>query len=580
MGNKHLLLLLLCIFIVFLPSINGQFLNWDDLTHLVNHEATNGISITNIRQAFSETIGKIYIPLTTLSFAIERHVFGLNPLVFHLTNIGLHMINSFLVIAIAMRLGVVPLGAIVAGFIFALHPMKVESVAWITERKDVLCALFYFLAIRQWLIFRISSTTKNLWLTFGFSVLSLLAKPMALSLPVALAVIELFNSPRLDRKRCVLLGVLAAVLAPLVWMTYCHHVRFPIHNPFESLLIWAYTFAFYPFKWVLPFDLTPIYVLPQPIALTNPIYASALIFVTAFFVGLWRLPKKSWVVFPMLFYVATMFFVFRFDEGNDINIVADRFLYIPSLMLSIACGVWFARFWQKARYLFFAMICVWGVIGIHQCAFWQNTIALWTQALAINPKNTIALNDRAEAYFKEQAYDLSIADYTAILKIKPGDADTHFNRGIVYQKAGNHVLATDDFTRVIAAFEWYDKAYNHRGISLLALGRLDQAFADFNEAIKRNPTNTKALFNRGLVHQKRGHDLLALNDYDAVLAIAKQMGEKDSDQSLVYNNRGIILVHLKRVPEAIESFKRANALDQSNQEAQYNLKVALTMAQQ
>ncbi len=177
------LALLIITALTFLPALRGEFLNWDDDRHLTENLQAQIFSWKNTVDIFKSTINKTYIPLTILSFNLEHRLFGLNPFVYHLNNLLLHLAVVIAIFFLAVTVGLSARGAFLAALLFGIHPMHTESVAWITERKDVLYALFYILSLHGYCHYLIKRGKLSYLLSLGFAFLSILAKPMALSLP-------------------------------------------------------------------------------------------------------------------------------------------------------------------------------------------------------------------------------------------------------------------------------------------------------------------------------------------------------------------------------------------------------------
>lgn len=552
--------------VIYLPLLNAQFLNWDDQYHIVNNQATYALDWAHLKIAFTQVIQKVYMPLTTLVWTIERAIFGLNPTVFHVTNMIIHALNACLVGVLAMRLGLMPLGALVAALIFSTHPMRVESVAWITETKDVLCALFYVLTLIQWIDYRRSPSRGAYMLALFYALLALLAKPMAISLPITLLVMDIFLQIRLQRADFINKLPFAVLSGLIGLITYQHHIRFPLSNLLENISIFCYTVMFYPIKFILPLQLTPIYTLPEPIVWMNPIYLVSILGVGGLAGLIFIVRRNRWILCSILFWIGSMFFLFRYDGGHDINIVADRFIYIPSIFACIAIGYWFEHFKKIGRTLIIILIIVYAWLSFNQARYWQDSVTLFSYAIRLNSRNTVALNNRGGAYHEKKKYDLAINDYTRILEIKPGDSDTLMNRGLSYQSKADHTLAISDFNEVLLVYPTYARGYLQRGVSFLKLGLYEQALNDFARTITINPDYAEAYYNRGLVFLKLGQTENALHEFNQAVKLKPTLIS-------AYNNRGVLLARLKAFDLAKKDFKRVLNQDPKNEEALYNLKV-------
>ena len=468
------------IFIVFSPCVRLGFINFDDDTHLVNNPATGKWGAASFQLMWSQPVQRVYIPLTTLSFAIERNLVGLNPWLYHLDNVLLHIANSLLVAIIALRLNL-PLGAaIFAGAIFGLHPMRVESVAWVTERKDVLCAFFYLLACYQWLKYRATLERRSWVFVHVFCALSLLAKPMAISLPFALLGLDWYMRRRINAAAFKdKMGILILCLA-LGWVTYQWHIRNPIDDAFKAMQLWVSSAVFYWQKFFIPFGLNPIYPIPTGNQLLLRFLVSALVLVAIFW-SLWRWRGERLWALAVAFYACSIFFILRLDDRSDIHWVADRFMYIPSIALCWWLGNVFYRYWRWGVLVVFGL----GVLAFQQIPVWKDSVSLWSYVLAHSPDEPLAYNNRADAYIDLKQPQKAIDDYTYLIgllermpsrniisrisdghggetvMVKPwhlNAVEVKFNRALAYDEAGHFDKAVADFDDVIQHYPNYDAA--------------------------------------------------------------------------------------------------------------------------
>lgn len=552
--------------LIYLPTLNAQFLNWDDQNHIILNEATRGLSLTHLKLAFTQAIQSVYMPLTTLTWAIERTLFGLDPFVFHLTNVIIHAINACGVMWLALRLGIRGMGPLIAALLFAWHPMKVESVAWVTERKDVLCAFFYILTLLAWHSYRITSRRKFYLLALALTTCALLAKPMAISIPIILLLWDWFLTGKIIRRQFIDKIPVMVLSIGIGWLTYQHHMRMPIDHLIQNALIFFYTALFYPITFILPINLTPFHTLPHPIAWSNGIYSLSALLMLIVIISLWVLRRYRWYIFAMLFWMGSMFFLWRYDEAHDINIVADRFFYIPSIGICLALGYAYQNATVRRALLIWSILIVMALLSARQVRYWHDSFTLYNYVLSLNPTNTIALNNRGEAWYQRKQYARSIDDYNQVLTLKPNDADTLMNRGLSYQALNQHEHAIEDFDRVIQLFPHYARAYNQRGVSYLRLKQLDRAMIDFNQTIQLSPDYAHAYINKGLIFQQTQRNDEAIEQYTKALAI---------DPTLVsaYNNRGVLLAQRRLFDQARHDFKQVLHYEPTNRDAVYNLNV-------
>jgi len=375
-----LAIILIIVFISYLPTLKSEFVQWDDDVHVLDNLSIRSLDREHIGDIFKDRINKIYLPLTTLSFAVEYHYFGFNPFIYHLNNLILHLFIIAFIFWLGMRLELTIIGASIGALIFGIHPIHVESVAWITERKDVLYAFFYMAALLSYMRYLDVLSYRFLVLTTILGVLSMLAKPMALSLPLILLLLDWFKGRKIGLKAILEKLPIFILTAAITWMTYSGHARIPGKNTLEGVLIWPWTFVFYLRQFLFPFFSVPVYRLPHPITYLNIQYLLPLITFGIVVFSVFRLRKYRWFIFSFAFYFLSIFFLLRFDELKDTNMVADRFMYLPSLGFCLLLGLGFERLWKKKIIAIACLIILTAFFSVKtykQCQIWQNSTTLW-----------------------------------------------------------------------------------------------------------------------------------------------------------------------------------------------------------
>jgi len=336
--GRILILILAVTFISFSASLNNEFTNWDDDFHLTENFVVQSIDFENIVHIFKNSVQSTYIPLTIFSFALEYHFFKLNPFIYHLNNLLLHLGVVTLIYLFSLRMGLAPLAAGLGALLFGIHPMHVESVAWVTERKDVLYAFFYMMALCTYMNYLEGKQKRFYLLTLFFGLLSILAKPMALSLPLVLLVCDWFKKKKLTLKVFLEKVPFILYIIPITWITYSLNARMPGESIQEALILWIWSFSFYIQKFFLPINLNPFYLWPEPIGITHLPYLGSLMVFLLCMLLLYIFRKQRWYVFALVFYFFSIFFLLRFDKGAEPQIVADRYMYMPSVGFCLLFG--------------------------------------------------------------------------------------------------------------------------------------------------------------------------------------------------------------------------------------------------
>ena len=552
MNNRHVLAAVAgvaaVVLLAYSPSLNNQFVNWDDDAHLLDNPFVQSFSFPEI---FTTTVNGIYIPLTSLSFALEYHFFKADPFIYHLDNLLLHLAVTVMVLLFGLRCGLSVPAAGLAALIFGLHPAHVESVAWVTERKDVLYAFFYMSALLYYRrhLRRLKQGTAHrrgweFWLTLISGFLSVLAKPMALSLPLVLFLLDWFFRRKLTIRSCVEKIYCGLAVFPVVWVTYVLQMRTPVIQLPDSILIWIWCFVFYIQKMFFPDYFVPIYHLPAPVALTNPSYVSAVFLFVVFWASLWYFRKNRLFVFAALFYILSIFFLPRLDHSADINVVGDRFLYLPMLGWCMFLGGFCVNLWTRYRNSFIVrtafLLAGTAVLSFlffqtaRQCRVWYNGASLWEHQLRYQGQAATALiyNKIAQAYMQEPDFAdnparvESAEDYLRkAIAIKPDYAQAYFHLGQLAMRKEDFVLARIYFKKTIALDGKHFDAYFQLGRLYDRGGQYDLAIEVFRKAIEAEPDH------EGMYRQ-------ILNFYEQTAALDPQVyGQEWKSLSGQYNRR-------------------------------------------
>ena len=561
-----LLVILTITFVCFLPTLNNKFLNWDDDIHLTENPSVRSFDIKNI---FTSDINGTYIPLTVLSFAIEHYFFGYNPFVYHLNNLLLHLAVTGLVFLFALRLGVKIWTATFTALLFGIHPMHVESVAWVTERKDVLYAFFYMMALCGYLRYLEEKKVGSYVLTIVFGVLSILAKPMALSLPLIMFVCDWVKGRKFER--AVLLEKIPHFLyvIPIAWITYSLNARMPGENFLRGTLIWMWSLTFYIWKFLLPVILIPLYSLPKPISIFNPHYVFAISILFLLLICFVRYRRDRWMIFAGFFYLFSIFFLLQYDTFER-QIVADRFMYLASIGICMLLGVLWEKIWgtlNKRGIIFrnagyFCLIILFSALCIKtysQNKVWKDDVVLWSYVIQHSDREALAYVNRGVAYYKDQAkYNLAKADFNKAIDIDPDFTRAYINRGAVHSKQKEYRLALGDYNKALQLLSDDDsskaKVYRNRGLTYSKQKKYNLAMYDYNKALSINPSFAEAYNARGMLFGMRGDNNLALADLNKAIVINSEFLE-------AYNNRGIVYMQMGSYDLAISDFDKALRVD-------------------
>ncbi len=582
-GRAFILALLLAGVTIFVyrPAWNGGFL-WDDDVYITNNElltAPDGLR----RIWFSLDSPSQYFPLVYTSFRVEHALWGLNPTGYHWVNLVLHVANALLVWAVVARLKVP--GAWLAGAIFALHPVQVESVAWITERKNVLMAFFFLLTLLAWIAF-VDERTKRPWPFYGLALilylLALSAKTTACTLPAALFFILWLQNKPIGWKRIfqiipfLVLGLAMGGLA-LWWERYhqgTNRAVFTFLTPIERVLVASRAVWFYLSKLIWPSNLTFIY--PRwdiaPTQFLNYVWLLAGLILCVAIYFLRRYVGRS-VEVAAAFFIATlspvlgfiMLYTFRY------TFVADHYQYLacigPIALVSAGLINLADTFKNRRTFILSAVLCMVALLATltrRQAAMYGNIETLWRTTLTRNPGCWMAHNNLGIALFEKGQLDEAIAHYRTTLKMQPDFWDADYNLGSALLRKGEVDEAILYCDKAVAKQPNDPDAQVTLANALLQKKRIDDAIVHYQKALAIRPDYFLARY--GL-----GHALLEKGQLDAAIEHCRAALLIRPDNSDCHTILAIALDERGKSAEAIQHYEKALGISPQSVSALNNL---------
>ncbi len=578
-----ILCLALAVGAAFLPMLGNGFTNWDDPEYVTeNPDLLPGGS--PLRGAF-RPVAANWHPLTMLSLALDRALFGDTPAGHLAVNLALHLTAVLGAFAAALLLtGNLP-AAFATALLLGVHPLRVESVAWIAQRKDVLCAALYFASLAAWLAWRRDGGGSRYGLSLGLFVLALLSKPMAVSLPLVLALAD-WHTGRFRRTWkslrglvpfLLLAGILAAVTLRVQRSAGAYSLRDgDVLDP-ANLLVAAWGILFYLVKTVAPARLSAIYPLPPIGSGSLPWqYLAAPVALAAVVVALFALRRRRTLLFGALFYLAALLPVLQLLRIGSAA-AADRYTYIASFGLFLPLGVLLERIRPRMPGAA-GKILPWLIpVALAAClipltrtrtAVWRDSLTLWDDTVAKSPASALAWNNRGNALAGAGRHDDALADYRKALAIDPGFFRAWYNVGNLFLERGELAGAVTAYDRAALLAPREAIVPANRGLARHRAGDLDGAEADYRLALAFGPPRAGVLTNLGLVLQATGRTAEAEDAYRHALRL--QPGHREAMLDL-----GILLAETGRRSEAVALYRGALAIDPGDFEAGYNLAVDL-----
>jgi len=568
------LLLALITLLAYLPASRDGFVNYDDQDYVTENSAVQkGLTWTGIQWAFTTGHASNWHPLTWLSHMADCELFGLNPGAHHLVNVLFHTANVVLLFLLLLRLtGELWPAAFIAA-LFAWHPLHVESVAWISERKDVLSTFFALLTLLAYTryaqhvtsdlcqVTRTNSTlspvtrlpaealakaghpSRFYWLALFFFALGLMAKPMLVTLPFVMLLLDYWPLKRvtsdqrwvskvmrlvLEKWPFFLLATVSCVVTFLVQSQRSGDAvasleLVPLHYRFCNALL---SYGLYLLKLVWPVGLAVFYPLPDRltwILMVATVSAVVLIIISSF---VWR-AGRTHVYLPVgwLWFLVTLVPVIGLVQVGGAAL-ADRYTYIPSIGVFIAvtfgvCGL-ADRFQVPQKAIATAAVLILTICLIlteNQLRYWHDSEALFAHALAVTKNNHVAHVNLGVALEQKGELNEALAEYRAAEQLAPELYHIHNNLGNLLDNLGHPNKALIEYRWAVLLNPSLPSLHNGEGVVLAELGRFDEALRQFKEAARLDPTYPWAHFEIGKLCLKQGRDAEAVDEFRAALRI-------------------------------------------------------------
>jgi protein O-mannosyl-transferase len=567
--------------VVYLPALRNDFVGvWDDNIYIVENLHIRSLDAAFFHWAFLDFYASNWHPLTWISLAADYALWELNPLGYHLTNIILHAFNTLAVVLLIIKLlqaaqkrqtgpgrtsflseRTILLAAGVTGLLFGLHPLHVESVAWAAERKDLLCALFFLLSIISYMEYgesrqstaggRKSETegrgeargkkfffNKHYLLALVFFAFALMSKPMAVSLPAVLLILDwypfggiqswkTFLSSGLEKLPFLIMSLASSVITVLAQSAGESVVSLELVPVSSRVLVACRSLIDYLEKMLLPLNLVPFYPYPRDVSLFSFEYLST-IFLLSAITGICLALVKKRKIWPAVwaYYVSTLIPVLGIVQvGNQT--MADRYAYLPSIGPFLAAGLVTAWIEEKVNTRrksgkIFSLIypglllCLFAALSyatIVQTGIWENGLALWSHAIEKGFGSATAYNNRGLSWDEMGRRDRAIVDFERAIAMDQRNDFAYNNLGVIYGKDGQHERSLEYFRKAIAINPQRADSYCNLGLSYFFMKQYDNALENYNKAIRLKPDFDTAYLDRGNLYFITSNKELALADY-------------------------------------------------------------------
>jgi tetratricopeptide (TPR) repeat protein len=563
--------------LTYLPALRGGFI-WDDDDHFSSNPAMTESG--GLRKIWSSLRVSRYYPLTLTTFWVQRRLWGLNPLPYHATNIVLHGVSAALLFVLLRRLNVP--GAWAAAALWTVHPVNVESVAWVTELKNVQSGLFFFLALLCYLHFE--KIPKPIW--YALSLLcfaaALLSKPSTVVFPLVVLLTAWWQRgpwKLQDLWRTVPFFLMSAAMSLLTIAEQRGQIE---RGPQEWSLSLAERLAvagqavwFYAGKTFWPSQLTFVYprwhIDAESLIAPLPWMGSLIVLAC-----LWRLRKHAWAraaLFGLGFFLIALLPVLGFFDIYFFrySFVADHFQYLACLGLIALVSAGGAILLQKRAAQYSAAgvaVIVLAAMSWRHCHTFRDHETLWRDTLAKNPRAAIAYVNLGALLNSEKQYEAAIGCFQQAIRLKPGTVEPHNNMGIALTELGRYDEALFEFQEALRCDPDYPPAHYRLGVLYAKMNRLDEAEQQLLKTITYGPPMPEAFFDLGVIWERQGKRDRAPKAYRDALRIKP-------DYAFAHNNLANLLAEDGKLEEAIDHYRQAVVADPKLETAHHNLAILL-----
>jgi tetratricopeptide (TPR) repeat protein len=611
--------------IVHLPCLSSKAIIFDDVPYIIDNKLVKSPGWSSTCRFLSEistpsTVHGYYQPLTMISLMIDYSIAGSsdNIRVFHRTSLALHVINTALIIILLYLLFGNALSAVSLGLIFGIHPLTVEPICWLSERKTLLAAFFSLISLICYVNYCKKSRKKFYAGSASFYILALMSKPTSIALPLMMIIMDFWPLKRLRVKSLnekIPFFILGSIFAVITYISQARtsNVILPSANePFRIPLIIFHNIIFYLNKIIWPGSLSPHYGFPTPMSLSNMAVLVGLIgtciFIPLLFISLFKTKAivAGWLMFFIMI-LPTMQLI-----GFSGVIASDKFAYLPFVGILMIFAFFvdkMTRRWKNLSWKYIILIVIFLIIAIGETfatrkylVKWQQSLSLYKNMLKVKPdaapvhimmglelekqgyileaeqhyKKAIGINSNSfhahnnlgALYADQGLLDKAMDHFKFASQLRPNSADSQLNLGNLFLLKGEKEKAIIYLEKALAINDEYADAHNNLGILLAEQGKFDEAIQHFKRTTEIDPLYTQAYYHIGNVLRSKNQPEEAIEYFRQCLNLEPSFVE-------AHNNLGSLLLTTGKVDEAIKHFQTALKIDPGHENAAFYLKLAI-----
>jgi tetratricopeptide (TPR) repeat protein len=581
---------------LYLPVVRHEFIQYDDQQYVTeNPRVQAGLTWHGLIWAFGYHAGNWH-PLAWISHMLDCQIYGARAGGHHFTNVLLHVASTLLLFLVLNRMTAKLWRSAIVAALFAWHPLHVESVAWVAERKDVLCAFFWMLTLLLYVRYAAKPSVSRYILIAAAFMLCLMAKPMGVTLPFVLLLLDYWPLKRMQEvsardpqevpafaqkswrnliwEKVPLIALSAAACALTISVQQLAIVStagLPISQRLIHVLV---AYSHYVVAMFAPINLAVYYPFQKTIPISNIVCAALVLgLITLFAVKNFR--RRPYIAFGWLWYLGTLVPVIGLVQVGD-QAWADRYTYLPFIGLFVPLA-WLAFEVIKNRAVLLVLTAVVGAAMLAatsvQLRYWRNTRTLFERTANVTERNALAVTMLGSLLAQDGKFDEAIKYYQTALSYEPRFPEAHFFLGNALDEKGKLDEALAEYEQALWFRPTQEQVHIFMGIALGKQKKYDEAIAHYREALALNPDSAATHNNLARLYHSLGQFDAAIEHYNAALEI-------DPRLSIAHNNLGILLIQKGNLEEGVKHLREAVKLRPKNMESKFNLALALNQLEQ
>ena len=562
---------------VYWTSPSNEFSNWDDQLYVMDNPNID-LSNTTLRKIIMTPVAANIHPVTMITLALDYSIAELDASQYHLTSLLFHLATALLVyLFVFLLLQGNWLVALLSGLLFAVHPMHVESVAWVSGRKDVVYGFFFIAGLISYLFFLDKkSNWKFYWLALVLFFLSAFAKPAAVVFPVIMLLVDYWRGRKfngtvwLEKAPFFLVAIIAGVITALVQDDSGAVGEIEKYGIVQRISFAGYGFMQYLRKLFFPSDLAAFYPYPNVPPSGGAYLLYALLALGIVGLAIWSYKKWKPLFFGIGFFAVGVALVLQFVTVGS-AIMADRYTYIPYIGLFVLLGLGIDRLVSRNASLkiplwttAFAFTGAMAFLGYKQVRVWESSYTLWTDAMSNFENCAPAYKNRGKWYYEEaEDYEKALVDFNVLVELKPKDHEGHLSRGNALLALERYGESAEEYQKSVNLSPDYFDAWYGLARSHSENGNKADAEPAFERAIALKPSDPQLFYSRGLLYRKTRDHAKAIADYSKAIELKPGYSEAYSNRANVHFDKG-------SYKKAIADYTKALEIDPSHITAHQN----------